>query len=110
MGCAESIPHTAAIFPKTEVQASVLHQIRNSLRYIAEKDKKLFMADLKTVYQAISKDQGYENLMALDEKWGKKYPVPVASWYNNWENLSTFFKFDAHIRKVIYTSAMLVMN
>jgi putative transposase len=94
----------AAIFPKTEVQTCVVHQIRNSLRYIAEKDKKAFMADLKPVYQAISKDQGYENLISLDEKWGKKYPVPISSWYGNWENLSTFFKFDAHIRKVIYTT------
>jgi putative transposase len=94
----------AAIFPKTEVQTCVVHQIRNSLRYIAEKDKKAFMADLKPVYQAISKEQGYENLIALDEKWAKKYPVPISSWYNNWENLSTFFKFDAHIRKVIYTT------
>ena len=94
----------AAIFPKTEVQTCVVHQVRNSLRYIAEKDKKPFMADLKPVYQAVSKEQGYENLIALDEKWGKKYPVPVASWYNNWENLSTFFKFDSHIRRVIYTT------
>lgn len=94
----------AAIFPKTEIQTCVVHQIRNSLRYVAEKDKKPFMADLKTVYQAINKEQGYENLMLLDEKWGKKYPVPVQSWYNNWENLSTFFRFDAHIRKVIYTT------
>lgn len=94
----------AAIFPKTEVQTCVVHQIRNSLRYITEKDKKAFMADLKPVYQAVSKEQGYENLIALDEKWGKKYPVPISSWYNNWENLSTFFKFDAHIRKVIYTT------
>ena len=62
------------------------------------------MADLKPVYQALTKEQGYENLIALDEKWGKKYPVPISSWYNNWENLSTFFKFDAHIRKVIYTT------
>lgn len=94
----------AAIFPKTEVQTCVVHQIRNSLRYIAEKDKKLFMADLKPVYQALTKEQGYENLTLLDEKWGKKYPVPISSWYNNWENLSTFFKFDTHIRKVIYTT------
>jgi transposase-like protein len=94
----------AAIFPKTEVQTCVVHQIRNSLRYIAEKDKKPFMADLKPVYQALTKEQGYENLIALDEKWGKKYPVPLQSWYNNWENLATFFRFDAHIRKVIYTT------
>ena len=94
----------AAIFPKTEIQTCVIHQIRNTLRYVAEKDKKKFMADLKPVYQAINKEQGYENLISLDEKWGKKYPVPVQSWYNNWENLSTFFKYDAHIRKVIYTT------
>lgn len=94
----------AAIFPKTEVQTCVVHQIRNSLRYITEKDKKLFMADLKPVYQALTKEQCYENLIALEEKWGKKYPVPITSWCNNWENLSTFFKFDAHIRKVIYTT------
>jgi len=94
----------AVIFPKTEVQTCVVHQIRNSLRYIAEKDKKPFMADLKPVYQALTKEQGYENLIALDEKWGKKYPVPLQSWYNNWENLATFFRFDAHIRKVIYTT------
>lgn len=94
----------AAIFPKTEVQTCVVHQIRNSLRYIAEKDKKAFMADLKPVYQAINKEQGYQKLVSLDEKWGKKYPVPVQSWYNNWENLSTFFRYDAHIRKVIYTT------
>ncbi len=94
----------AAIFPKTEVQTCVVHQIRNSLRYVAEKDKKPFMADLKPVYQALTKEQGYENLIALDEKWGKKYPVPVKSWYNNWECLATFFRFDAHIRKVIYTT------
>jgi len=94
----------AAIFPKTEIQTCVVHQIRNSLRYIAEKDKKTFMADLKPVYQANNKEQGYENLISLDEKWGKKYPVPVQSWYNNWENRSTFFKYDAHIRRVIYTT------
>jgi len=94
----------AAVFPKTEIQTCVVHQVRNSLRYIAEKDKKPFMVDLKTVYQALSKEEGYENLILLDEKWGKKYPVPIQWWYANWENLSTFFRFDAHIRKVIYTT------
>jgi transposase-like protein len=94
----------SSIFPHTEVQTCVVHQIRNSLRYISEKDKKAFMADLKLVYQASTKEEGYENLMRLEEKWGKKYPVPIASWYNNWEHLSTFFKYDAHIRKVIYTT------
>lgn len=94
----------ASIFPQTEIQTCIVHQIRNSLRYVSEKDKKAFMADLKLVYQASSKEEGYENLMKLEEKWGKKYPVPITSWYNNWEHLSTFFKYDAHIRKVIYTT------
>jgi transposase-like protein len=94
----------ASIFPHTEIQTCIVHQIRNSLRYVSEKDKKAFMADLKLVYQASTKEQGYENLMKLEEKWGKKYPVPISSWYNNWEHLSTFFKYDAHIRKVIYTT------
>jgi transposase-like protein len=94
----------ASIFPQTEIQTCIVHQIRNSLRYISEKDKKAFMADLKLVYQASTKEEGYENLIKLEEKWGKKYPVPIASWYNNWEHLSTFFKYDAHIRKVIYTT------
>jgi transposase-like protein len=94
----------ASIFPHTEIQTCVVHQIRNSLRYVSEKDKKAFIADLKLVYQASTKEESYENLIKLEEKWGKKYPVPIASWYNNWEQLSTFFKYDAHIRKVIYTT------
>jgi putative transposase len=62
------------------------------------------MADLKLVYQAFNQEEGYENLLKLDEKWGKKYPLPLQAWYNNWEHLSTFFKYDAHICKVIYTT------
>lgn len=94
----------ASIFPKAEIQLCIVHQIRNSLRYVAEKDKKPFMADLKPVYQAVSEEQGYESLQLLEEKWGEKYPVPIHSWYHNWENLSTFFRYDADIRKVIYTT------
>ena len=62
------------------------------------------MKDLKTVYQALNKEEGYLNLLALEEKWGKKYPVAVQSWLNNWEYLSTFFAYDHEIRKVIYTT------
>ena len=94
----------ATVFPLTQIQTCVVHQIRNSLRYIAEKDKKEFVADLKLVYQAVNKEQGFENLVVLDEKWSKKYPVPVQSWYNNWNTLSTFFEYDDQIRKVIYTT------
>ena len=94
----------ATVFPQTQLQTCVVHQIRASLRYVAEKDKKEFITDLKTVYQAFTKDEGFENLIALDNKWDKKYPVPIQSWYNNWENLSTFFQYDTAIRRVIYTT------
>jgi putative transposase len=94
----------AAVFPRTQIQSCIVHQIRNSFRYVAEKDKKAFIADLKPVYQANNKEEGFAKLNELDAKWGKKYPVPIQSWFNNWENLSTFFEFDAHIRKVIYTT------
>jgi len=69
----------ATVFPLTQIQTCVVHQIRNSLRYIAEKEKKEFIADLKPVYQAINKEQGFENLMELVEKWRKKYPIPIHS-------------------------------
>ena len=92
------------VFPQAQIQTCVIHQIRNTMRYVVEKDKKEFMADLKPVYQAVNKDEGYFNLLALEEKWGKKYPVAVQSWLNNWEYLSTFFAYDQEIRRVIYTT------
>jgi putative transposase len=62
------------------------------------------MADLKPVSQACNQEEGYENLLQLEEKWGRRYPVPVQGWFTNWENLSTFFQYDAYIAKVIYTT------
>ena len=94
----------AAIFPKCEVQLCVIHQIRHSMRYVASKDQKEFMADLKEIYRAVSKDIAETNLLKLEEKWGKKYPLVIQSWQNNWENLSTYFKYDQHVRKLIYTT------
>ncbi len=93
-----------AVFPHAQIQTCVIHQIRNTMRYVVEKDKKEFMKDLKPVYQALNKEEGYLNLLALEEKWGKKYPVAVQAWLNNWEYLSTFFAYDHEIRKVIYTT------
>ncbi len=78
-------------FPKTEVQLCIVHQIRNSLKNVASKNQKEFMVDLKTVYQAASKDFAEYNLLQLDEKWGKKYPMVIKSWQQNWENLTTYF-------------------
>lgn len=93
-----------SIYPKTEVQSCIVHQIRNSLKYVASKNQKEFMRDLKEVYKATSLDLAEENLRALDEKWGKKYPVVIASWQNNWHKLSTFFKYTESIRRLIYTT------
>ena len=93
-----------AVFPQAQIQTCVIHQIRNTMRYVVEKDKKEFMKDLKPVYQAVNKEDGYFNLLALEEKWGKKYPVAVQSWLNNWEYLSAFFAYNEEIRKVIYTT------
>lgn len=91
-------------FPQTEVQLCVVHQIRNSLKNVASKNQKEFIVDLKTVYQASSKDTAEYNLLQLEEKWGKKYPMVIKSWQQNWENLSTYFKYSAEVRKLIYTT------
>jgi putative transposase len=100
-GFAEAI---ASIYPQTEVQTCVVHQIRNSIKYVASKDQKAFMADLKPVYQAVSKDEAEQYLQELEEKWGKKYPVVLDSWKRNWEKLTTYFQYSGAIRKLIYTT------
>jgi transposase-like protein len=96
-----------AIFPQTEVQLCIVHQIRNSIRYIASKNQKEFAKDLKLIYQAPTKEAAEEELLKLDEKWGKKYPLVINSWNNKWENLSVFFKYPAEIRKIIYTTNII---
>ena len=93
-----------SIYPKTEVQLCIVHQIRNSLKYVASKDQKEFMKDLKRVYRAVSKEVAEDELLKLDDKWGKKYPVVMDSWNNNWEQLSQYFKYTQPIRKLIYTT------
>ena len=95
------------IFLKTEVQLCIIHQIRNSIRYVASKNHKEFMNDLKPVYQAVSKEAAEDALLALDEKWGKLYPIVLQSWNNKWENLSVYFKYPPEIRKVIYTTNII---
>lgn len=93
-----------SVFPKAVTQLCVVHQIRNSLKYVASKDQKEFLKDLKKVYQAISKEIAEDQLLLLEEKWGIKYPVVIDSWQNNWEELSQYFGFSASIRKMIYTT------
>jgi len=95
------------IFPKTEVQLCIVHQIRNSLKYVASADQKTFMKDLKLVYQATTKSVAEDELLKLDEKWGKKYPIVLNSWNNKWENLSYYFKYPQAIRKIMYTTNII---
>lgn len=92
------------VFPATEVQSCIVHQIRHSIKYVASKDQKAFMVDLKPVYQAMNKEQAESNLGELEEKWGKKYPVVIDSWRRNWDKLTTFFRYPDAIRKMIYTT------
>jgi putative transposase len=92
------------VFPKTEIQLCIVHQIRNSLKYVVSKDQKTFMADLKLIYRASSKDLAEHHLLELGEKWGKKYPAVMKSWNDNWENLSQYFKYPEELRRIIYTT------
>lgn len=93
-----------SIFPKAEVQLCIVHQIRNSLKYVASKDQKQFMVDLKKVYRASGIEVAEDELIKLADKWEDKYPVVIQSWQNNWEHLSQYFKYTEPIRKIIYTT------
>ena len=96
-----------AIFPNTEIQLCIVHQIRNSIRYVASKNQKEFMKDLKLIYQSISKEAAEIELDNLEEKWGKKYPIVIQSWKNKWENLSSYFKYPEDIKRIIYTTNII---
>lgn len=96
-----------AVFPNTEVQLCIVHQIRNSLKYVASKNQKEFVVELKKVYQAFTKEEAESELDKLEEKWGKKYPIVFDSWRNKWDNLSNYFKYPEPIRKVIYTTNII---
>jgi putative transposase len=93
-----------AVFPHTAIQLCVIHQIRNSLRYISWKDHKAFVADLKTIYQAVTREEAEANLQRLAETWGKQYAIAVRSWQNNWPYLATMFDYPTQIRRLIYTT------
>ena len=95
------------VFPSANIQTCIVHQIRNSIKYIASKDKKSFMKDLKEVYKAATEELALAQLDKLKETWGNSYGVVIDSWYNNWNNLSTFFDFSPRIRKMIYTTNAL---
>ena len=86
------------------MQSCIVHQIRNSLKYVASKDQKEFMRDLKPVYRAENLDLAELRLDELEHKWGNKYEKVLESWRNNWTKLTTYFRYDAVIRKLIYTT------
>jgi len=96
-----------AVFPETEIQLCIVHQIRNSLKYVASKNQKQFAGELKKVYQAFTKEEALNELDKLEEKWGSKYPIVFNSWRNNWENLSSYFKYSEPIRRIIYTTNII---
>ena len=93
-----------AVYPNTEIQRCIIHQIRNPSKYLSYKDLKAFNADLKLVYTAATEEVALAELDRLEEKWGEKYLIAVRSWRNNWNELSTFFKYPPEIRKIIYTT------
>ncbi|MBU3146995.1 IS256 family transposase [Clostridium sp. CF012] len=95
------------VFPDVSIQTCIIHQIRNSFKYIASKDTKEFMRDLKCVYRASSEEIATNELEKLKDKWGAKYSIVINSWYNNWNNLSTYFDYPPDIRKIIYTTNAL---
>jgi len=94
----------AAAFPKTEVQLCIIHQIRNSMRYVASKNQKAFMRDLNPVYKALTKEAAETALDELDKKWNEQYPIVIQSWRRKWHLLSAYFKYPPAIRKIIYTT------
>ena len=94
----------SAVYPKCEHQLCIVHQIRNSLKFVSYKDRKKLAADLKPIYQAITEEEAQEALERFEAKWGKNYPQIAKSWYNNWDNLMIFLQYPEAIRRIIYTT------
>ena len=93
-----------AVYPRTEIQQCIIHQIRNTTRFVSYKDIKALMADLKRVYAAVDEQTALSKLDSFDEKWSSKYPKIAISWQANWANLSTYFKYPEAVRTLIYTT------
>ena len=93
-----------SVFPKTDVQLCIVHQIRNSVKYVGSKNPKEFLSDLKLVYGASTKEGAEIALDDLEKKWGEQYPIVIKSWRDKWERLSLYFSYTSDIRRVIYTT------
>ena len=96
-----------AAYPKAEIQRCIIHQLRNSFKYVSYKDLKEFSRDFKGVYNAVSEEAALDELCSLKEKWGRQYPYAFRSWENNWDVLSPFFKYPGEVRKIIYTTNII---
>lgn len=90
-------------FPKTEYQRCIVHQVRNTLKYVVDKERKPLATDLKTIYQAPTEEKALEALERVTERWSEKYPNSMRSWKQNWDAITPIFKFSSDVRKVIYT-------
>lgn len=95
------------VFPTADTQICVVHQIRNSARYVVWKDKKAFTADMKLIYNAPNKEMAEEQLNRFAQQWNDKYPYAIQSWKRNWDELTVFFDFPLEIRKIIYTTNLI---
>ena len=94
----------ASVYPETTVQICIVHQICNSIKYVASRNQKEFIKDLKLVYQAVDKDAAEKALDDLEQKWGEDYPIVIKSWRDNWDKLTAYFQYSEHIRRIIYTT------
>jgi len=93
-----------SVFPRTSIQLCVIHQIRNSMKYVSYKEQKAVMADLKKVYQALTLEEAEFAFEMFKETWGKKHPIVIKSWESNWQELTTYFSYPYGIRRLIYTT------
>jgi putative transposase len=96
-----------SVFPQTEIQLCIIHQIRNSMKYVSYKEQKQVMADLKKVYQALTLEEAESAFVTFKEKWGKKHPIVIRSWENNWVELTAYFNYTPDIRRLIYTTNVI---
>lgn len=96
-----------AAYPNSEVQRCIIHQLRNTFKFVNYTDLKEFARDFKEVYKAVNEDVALDKLGELEEKWGKKYPYAIRSWENNWDILSPFFKYPQEIRTIMYTTNII---
>lgn len=96
-----------ACFPKTVIQKCIIHQIRNSIKYVSYKDIKKITASLKPIYKAATEEAALLELEQFEQVWGARYPLMVRSWRNNWDEIATFFKYPPEIRKLIYTTNII---